>query len=111
MTKNEIETLFVDDVSHRAKLIRDFVMDKTQPYGDRLHIWKTTPPHLQEKEQWIWHHPTMKDDEWMHYDWWSRNEEIDLTDFAEYREWDEETIRKFYEGCLDEGVWGFTFDW
>jgi hypothetical protein len=111
MTVESIKNLFTDDVDVRKTKIREFVTDKTNSYEDRLEIYKSCPAHLQTTHGWIFHHPTIDDDDWMQYDWWGRNQEIDLTDIPACQEWDDEKAEKFYRGCMDAGIWSFTYDW
>ena len=110
-SKESILALFSDDVAARKSLVHAFVTDKTNTYEDRLEVWRKTPDHLQTKTGWLFHHPTIDDDDWCNYNNWSRHEEISLVDYDEYMDWSEEKIVEFYTGCMDEGIWGFTFDW
>lgn len=98
-------------VEARAKAIRAFVMDETQPYEQRLEIWRNTPDALQYKELYNWSHPEIDDDEWYGYDWWNRGQEVDLVDIPDSQDWDEEKTKEFYSGCMKEGIWAFKFDW
>ena len=111
MTIDNIKRFFVDDIESRKKIIRDFVMDQTNSFEDRLYIWENTPKHLQYQNSGSFHHPEIKDDDWMQYEWWNRYQKIDLTDIPAYHEWDNEKINLWCKGCLDKGVWSFIFDW
>jgi hypothetical protein len=119
MNKQEVIALFADDVESRKKAVRVFVMDKTNSYEDRLDVWKSTPDHLRTNDNWIFHHPTLSDEDWFDYSSWSRHEDISLIDVPEYNDWgyeeseeyDEAKVIEFYTGCMDKGFWGFNFDW
>lgn len=110
ITADTIRALFPDDVEFRKTTIRNFVMNQENSYEDRLDIYLHTPEHLQHVNQWIFHHPTMLDDEW-HPDYMERHTEESLVDMPDYHEWDEETTKKWYRGCMDMGVWSFIMDW
>lgn len=110
-SKEQILALLGDDVEQRKILIQKFVMDKTNSYEDRLEVYKATPEHLQYHDNWIFHHPTMQDKEWLP-NWMERHETWDLLTIIEIHDgWDEDTTRKFLEGCMDAGVWSFEYDW
>lgn len=115
--KDEIKALFVDDTLARKKAIRDFIMDKTQPYEDRLEVWMFTPGHLEHHEG---HLISLSDYEakYGRISWGQdfnvhRYEKVYLEDLVNYDVlYDKpEKIRAFYENCLDLGVHSFTYDW
>lgn len=117
MTKDEIKALFVDDTLARKKAIRDFVMDKTQPYEDRLEVWKSTPDHLRHHEG---HLIAIIDYEakygriyWTEDFNLARYEKVYLTDLSGYGLFygRPDRVRAFYENCMDLGVHTFTYDW
>ena len=112
MNRAGIEAMFKDDVEFRKTSIRNFVMDQTNSYEDRLEVYLNTPKHLRYTKDWLFHHPAIKDDDWFQ-DYWDRHEEIDLLDIPEYGDKiaGEEKIKEWYMGCMDEGVWSFNFDW
>lgn len=110
-TKSEIMQLFDDDVATRKRLIREFVMNDNNSYEDRLEVWEKTPEHLQEHQSYTWHHPTLDDDAWLDTDYVERHQYINLTSVPEWHDWTEPTIKEFYEGCMQDGIWSFTFDW
>lgn len=98
-------------VEKQRSAILAFIKDETQPYEQRLKVWRKTPDALRVNKDWAWSHPDFDDDEWYQYDWWDRCQKINITHFPDERDWNEEKTRKFYEGCMKEGVWSFTFDW
>ena len=106
-----IKALFADDVEFRKTTIRNFVMDQTNSYEDRLDVYLNTPHHLQHEDSWLFHHPTIEDDDWMDYNNYNRYETIGLVDMPEYHEWNEQKIREWYLGCMNNGVWSFQYDW
>ena len=103
----------ISDIEKQRKAVCDFVMNKEIPYEIRLEVYKKTPSHLQTSDEWLFHHPIIDDDEWMKYDWWNRCQEIDLVDIPSYSKWgsDDKKVKEWYTGCMDSGVWSFTFDW
>lgn len=98
-------------VEKQRQTIVNFIKDETQPYEQRLKVWRETPDALQVNHDWVFHHPDFQDDKWYQYDWWNRGQKIDLTYIPDEQDWDEENTRKFYEGCMKQGIWSFTFDW
>lgn len=96
----------------QQQVIFDFVTDESKPYEQRLEIYLNTPEELQSRpDTTLWSHPEFDDEEWYDYDSWNRHQEIDITNVPEENGWDEAKARKWYEGCMKEGVWSFTFDW
>lgn len=119
--KEAILSMMVDDVAKRAAAIREYVMDKTNSYEDRLEVFMKTPDHLQYKESYVWSNPNFDDDDWHEYNWRHPGQEVDLTRIPErhtssYKEdkdkiWDEEKIKAWYTGCMDAGIWSMCYDW
>lgn len=106
-----LEMFEISDIEKQRKAVCDFVMNKEVPYKLRLNVYKNTPLHLQTSKSWLFHHAIINDDDWMKHDWWNRCQVIDLVDIPEYYEWSDENVKVWYTGCMDAGVWSFTYDW
>lgn len=118
MTKDQVKALFVDDTLARKKAIRDFVMDKTQPYEDRLEVWRQTPSHLRHHESWV-ADLSNYESKYGEISWYDdfgvdRYGRVYLDEADQYKllyDAPEDQKRVFYENCLDLGIHSFTYDW
>jgi hypothetical protein len=114
-SKEKIKLLFVDDVETRQNLIRDFVMDQTQSYDDRLEIWTLCPKHLAHHESWIIHLPDFEEKygeiSWYDDFYVERYSVFDLTDALGYVEWPKEKEIAFNTACMNAGYFTFRMDW
>lgn len=114
MTKNEIFTLFSDDVVARRVSIAAFLQNHENSYEDREEVWKTCPDYLSPEHPWILHLPEYEQKygeiSWFDDFYCDRRQTVDLRDLVDTID-EEEQQKDFIRACVNKGVCIFTLDW
>lgn len=124
MNKQQILALMTDDVSIRQAAIRDFIMNTSVPFEDRLEVYLATPEHLYSTYGGILYFNEFngKYGEISWYDdfYTEKGSEVDLAEIireAKNGEHDDtffssqEKIDDFIREAVDSGYHSFYFSW
>lgn len=115
MGKEEIKSLFLDDVDSRKKQIREYIQNLSNSYEDRKEVWENTPDHLKTQDAWILHLPEFEkkygEISWFDDFYCERYTVVDLTNCLDIVEWDEFKKRDFIAECMALGFHSFNLDW
>lgn len=117
MDKAAILALFNDNIEEHRKAIKEFVMDTSNSYEDRLEIWKTCPDHIAPTEPWVLHLRKF-DKKYGEISWYDdfyveRYSVFELNAVLDMKEgnWPDEKIKDFVDECMDLGYFKFKMDW
>ncbi len=116
-SKAEVKSLFVSDIEQQKKIVKEFVMDQTQPWEDRYEVWKGCPNHLVTHQSWVIR-PSDFEKQYGELCWYDdfykeRYETVDCRELDYYRYFDHnpEKWKAFATDCMNNGYFTFQNDW